>query len=83
MTWSTEEVRIFCSQPMFTSCNSGLVARSVATAALVPLKPIMMRSRAWRSMMALVRRTWKSGNLAQASSRLYGKAVSKLVCLQL
>ncbi|MNN98643.1 hypothetical protein D3C81_2180770 [compost metagenome] len=68
-TRSSAPVRIFCSQPMLTSCNRGLAARLVVAAALVPLKPIMMRSSAWRRMIALLSLTWKSGNLAQASSK--------------
>jgi len=52
---------------MLTSCSIGLVAMLETAAALVPLKPIMMRSSAWRSVIEPARRTWKSGNLAQAS----------------
>ncbi len=44
--------RRFCSQPLFTSCSSGLATRLVVAAMLVPLKPIMMRSSAWRRRMA-------------------------------
>ena len=60
--------RIFSSQPILTSCSSGLATISVVAATLVPLKPIMMRSSAWRLMITSRIRVWKSGNLAQASS---------------
>src|SRR5450830_870915 len=81
-TRSGASSRRCCSQPLFTSCSSGLAARSVSAMALTPLKPITMRSSAWRVRMALATRDWKSGNLAQASSLAYFRCVSKLVCSQ-
>ncbi len=71
-----------CSQPLLTSCSSGLAARSVVAMTLTPLKPMTMRSSAWRVTMALATRAWKSANLAQASSLAYVRCVSKLVCSQ-
>ncbi|MNE73436.1 hypothetical protein D3C80_1694470 [compost metagenome] len=67
MIWVGCSRRVFSIQPMLTSCSMGLATRSVVGAALVPLKPIMMRSRPWRWMMASRMRVWKSSNLAQAS----------------
>ncbi|MNN89618.1 hypothetical protein D3C81_2074590 [compost metagenome] len=43
MTRASFSTRIFCSQPMFTSCNSGLVAGFEVAARLVPFQPIMIR----------------------------------------
>ena len=68
ITQSAASSRTFCSQPLLTSCSSGLSTRFEVLARFTPLNPIMMRSSAWRLTMALRMRTWKSWNFAHRSS---------------
>ena len=55
-TWAGICSRACCSQPLLTSCNLGLATISVLVAIEVPLKPIMIRSKAIALATALVQR---------------------------